>query len=89
MDLYQFYLYNTSGVKTGTTPWVTSWNNSNEEGRNHFVGKMTQVSDPGPSWPSCITTFLKIHACPFENRSYKEFNIESLQILTDCGKNQF
>ena len=23
--------------------------------RCSFVGKMTQVSDPGPSWPSCIS----------------------------------
>ena len=26
-------------------------NNSNREGEIHFVGKVTQVSDPGPSWP--------------------------------------
>ena len=32
---------------------VTSWNNSNKEGRIHFVGKMTPVSNPGPSWASC------------------------------------
>ena len=33
---------------------ITSWNNSNKEGRIHTVGKMTQVSDLGPSWPSCL-----------------------------------
>ena len=33
---------------------VTRWNNSNKKGRIHFVGKMTQVSDPGPSWPFYI-----------------------------------
>ena len=37
-------------------PWggVISWNNSNREGRIHFVGKLTRVSDSGPSWPSCF-----------------------------------
>ena len=49
VDLYQFYSYDTPGVKTGIIPGVTSWNNSNRDGRIHFVGKMTQVSDPGPS----------------------------------------
>ena len=35
----------------------------NKEGRIHFVGKMTQASDPGPSWPSCTvyTTLALIH----------------------------
>ena len=25
-------------------------------GQIHFVEKLTQVSDPGPSWPSCLLT---------------------------------
>ena len=53
--------YDTPWVKTGPT-WgggggvclVKSWNNCNKEGRIHFVGKMTQVSDPGQSWPFCF-----------------------------------
>ena len=54
LDLYQFYSYDTPGVKTGPIPGVTYWNNSNREGRIHFVGKLTQVSGSGPSWPSCF-----------------------------------
>ena len=59
MDLYQFYSYDTPGVKTGPNPGVISWNNSNREGRIHFVGKLTQVSNSGPSWPSCLIPSLK------------------------------
>ena len=47
-DLYQFY-YDAPGVKTGSNQRVSSWNNWNKESRIHFVGKMIQVSDPGPS----------------------------------------
>ena len=36
---------------------VISWNNSNREGRIHFVGKLTQLSDSGPSWPFCFFFF--------------------------------
>ena len=64
MDLYQFYSYDTPGVKTGPIPGVISWNNSNREGRIHFVGKLTQVSDSGPSWPSCLFKFLLFNAFP-------------------------
>ena len=39
--------------KTGPILGVISWNNSNREGRIHFVGKLTQVSASGPSWPFC------------------------------------
>ena len=60
VDLYQFYSYDTPGVKTGPDPGVTNWNNSNKEGRIHCVGKVTQVSDPGPSWPSC-SSFREIY----------------------------
>ena len=56
MDLYHVFSYNTPGVKTGSTWGVTSWNNRNKEGRINFVAKMTKVSDPGPSWPSCYFT---------------------------------
>ena len=51
---FQFYSYEAPGVKTCPTPRVTSWNNRKKEDRIYFVGIMTQVSDPGPSWPSCI-----------------------------------
>ena len=65
LDLYQFYSYATPGVKTGPIPGVISWNNSNGEGRIHFMGKLTQVSDSGPSWPSCFIMA-------------KDFNIQTL-----------
>ena len=48
-----FFSYDVPGVKTGSTLGVTSWNNTNKEGRINFVVKMNQVSDPGTSWPSC------------------------------------
>ena len=60
LELYQFYSYDTPGVKTGPIRGVISWNNSNREGRINFVGKLTQVSDPGPSWPSCF-----LNACKY------------------------
>ena len=73
MDLYQFYSYDTPGVKTGPIPGVISWKNSNREGRIHFVGKLTHVSNSGPSWPSClslqainyITDFVSFTPCIF------------------------
>ena len=52
--MYQFYSYDTPGVKPGPIRGVISLNISNREGRMHFVGKLTQVSDSGPSWPSCL-----------------------------------
>ena len=42
------------GSKLAPSRGVISWNNSCREGRIHFVGKLTQVSDSGPSWPSCF-----------------------------------
>ena len=54
MNLYHIIFIKT--VKTGPTLGVTSWNNRNKEGIINFVGKMTQMSDPGPSWPSCFIT---------------------------------
>ena len=41
------------GSKLAPSRGSLSWNDSNREGRIHFVGKLTQVSDSGPSWPSC------------------------------------
>ena len=37
VNLYQLYSYDATGVKTGPTQGVTSWNNRNKEGR--IVGK--------------------------------------------------
>ena len=48
------------GLKLAPSGGVISWNNSNREGRIHFVGKLTQVSDSGPSWPSCFFISKKI-----------------------------
>ena len=45
------YSYDGPGFKTGPAPGITSWN---KEGRIRFVGKMTRMSNPGPSWPSCL-----------------------------------
>ena len=71
LDLYQFYSYDTPWVKTGPIPGVISWNNSNREGRTNFVGKLTQVSDPGPSWPSCVfSEFLKFQFAFSNSNSY-------------------
>ena len=42
------------GSKLAPSGGVISWNNSNREDRIHFVGKLTQVSNSGPSWPSCL-----------------------------------
>ena len=49
------------------TQGITSWNNSNKKGRIHIVGKMTQVSNPGPLWPSCYSIydrFIQRQPCP-------------------------
>ena len=108
VDLYQFYSYDSFGVKTDPTPGVRSWNigtkktnlknssslkleriehllvdlcqfyshdspwnqnsppqesqvgNQRNKDVEFIVGKTTQVSDPGPSWPSCFTMFSDI-----------------------------
>ena len=49
------------GSKLAPFRGVISWNKSNREGRIHFVGKLTQVSDSGPSWPSCFSYFIICH----------------------------
>ena len=47
------------GVKTGPILGVTSWNSrNNKKVKINFVGKMTQVSNPGSSWPSCHSWIL-------------------------------
>ena len=48
------------GSKLAPPRGVTSWNNRNKEGRIHFMGKMTRVRNPGPSWPSCLCLWLYV-----------------------------
>ena len=70
------------GVKTGPTPGVTSWNNCNREGRIHFVGKKTQVSDPGPSWPSCFLTLSQTtNLRPFKLQELIDNNLNLMKML--------
>ena len=54
MDQYHSFSYDGPGFKTSPAPGITNWNNRSKKGRIHFVGKMTQVSDQGPRWPSCF-----------------------------------
>ena len=48
------------GSKLAPSRGVISWNNSKREGRINFVGKLTQVSDSGPSWPSCLNCVILV-----------------------------
>ena len=42
------------GFKLAPPGGVTSWNNRSKESKIYFVAKLTQVRDPGPSWPSYV-----------------------------------
>ena len=61
------------GSKLAPSRGVISWNTSNREGRIHFVGKLTQVSDSGPSWPSCFTYLLTLTIATFNNPKKEAF----------------
>ena len=78
------------GSKLAPSGGVISWNNSNREGRIHFVGKLTQVSDSGSSWPSCLTMFSIIPQANFNFPVAFNLLLQILSVWTSlkicCGK---
>ena len=49
------------------------------KGRIHFVGKITQVSNPGPSWPSCLCKLI-LH---FKKTSHHDFFNQTIPIISN------
>ena len=53
VDLCQFYSYDVPWDQNWSQPGGHKFEPKERRCRAHLWGKMTQVSDQGPSWPSC------------------------------------